>query len=120
MTPPPRAVTNAPVVFECTTATYVTRPPSLTLGCANGGVVATSLRWSSWAAQQAVATGAVAVDNCQPTCATGRTADYPVVLTLGGPEQRAGRTEYTSGSLVFAGERPAGWPSTTDVSLTTG
>jgi eukaryotic-like serine/threonine-protein kinase len=58
-----------------------TRPTAIDLGASEA---LEGLTWSTWSPTEAVATGIMPADNCQPNCAEGQTTDVPVIVTLGG------------------------------------
>lgn len=82
-----------------------TRPTSITLTCADAGIVAHDLVWNAWGKRSATASGLATVKTCTPDCATGGSADYPVVLTADSIKTcRDGSRRYTR--LRY------GWPQT--------
>jgi hypothetical protein len=72
------------------------------------------MSWTSWA-DRATGTGTATVNLCDPDCATGTAAKFPVTVTLSAPQQMCGREFYTQMHLVFTGPVPSGLPSSTSV-----
>jgi hypothetical protein len=95
-------------VDECGAGVYRTRPRSLTLTCADAGVIANRLVWSSWTTTEAVASGRAAVNDCTPNCAGGHVHEFPAELFLS-DVQRHGRLIFTVATLKFTGTLPSGW-----------
>ena len=58
------------------------RPNSIVISCADGNFYVDHLRWSSWAAAAAVATGTAHINNCTPDCAAGHFQSYPLHVRL--------------------------------------
>src|SRR4051812_1279906 len=57
-----------------------TAPSSVILTCGDAGLIAEHLAWQNWGAASAMATGTASVNTCDPDCATGGRAQYPVTL----------------------------------------
>jgi hypothetical protein len=57
------------------------QPTSVTLTCADAGVIAHDLTWQTWGAPTATASGTATVNTCDPDCASGSTEDFTVALT---------------------------------------
>jgi hypothetical protein len=83
-----------PVVNDCT-GTTVTEPRTYPLACADYGIVLLRLRWSSWTATGAEATGRLGVNDCQPNCAAGKFGYTHAAVSLSGPVSRGGRVYFT-------------------------
>jgi hypothetical protein len=58
------------------------KPREIILTCADAGILVDQLRWSSWNATKAVATGSYVENTCSPTCSAGHTVSRPVKVTL--------------------------------------
>ncbi len=97
------------LVDACGAGSYQTEPTSLVLTCADAGIIATRLAWRSWTSSDALATGAATVIDCTPSCAAGRTYDYPAELTLSRARLVDGLLLFTSATLRFTGRLPLGW-----------
>lgn len=83
-------------------------PTSIVIACADGGLALQSLRWTSWGATSATATGTFSLNLCTPDCAAGKLAYYPAVLTLSDVVDSAGGPAFTVVSLTY----PDGGPRT--------
>jgi hypothetical protein len=64
------------------------------------------LRWTTWTATQAVATGYDWVDNCNPDCAGGRFTGYPIKLILSKPQYEHGHEVFTHAEITYTRKRP--------------
>lgn len=109
-----------PVVSDCGLASYSVRPATMALTCADGGIVATHLRWATWGAMAAEATGTATVRDCSPSCSTGKTSSVPIRLFLTSSKASdAGNSTTSSDAPVisvfdhatmrFTGNTPHGW-----------
>ncbi|MGD3111681.1 hypothetical protein [Streptomyces sp. YGL11-2] len=108
--PPPRARV---AVVDCTGNTQV-RPGEFMLACGDGNNVLTSLRWSRWQPQAALAEGTDMVNDCKPYCAAGHFHGYAVHVRLAHPQQRTGHPgqwHFTQVTLTYSGSRPADTPA---------
>ncbi len=84
------------------------RPRSIVAACADANLYFTGLRWSSWTATRATATGTAHVNDCTPNCAAGRFHTYPAHVTLSGPRTCAGKRELTALRYRFPAKYGAG------------
>src|ERR1700761_2169432 len=93
------------VVRDCGLGAAQTGPASLVLACADGNLVASGLRWRSWTATQATATGTVT----WRTDATRR--DHTSAeITLSDPVlDAAGQTLFTTLTMHVTGTTPGGF-----------
>jgi hypothetical protein len=92
-------------VYDCQNQPQV-RPGTFDLFCDGSGSF-TRLRWSTWNASLATATGALYVDNCTPNCAQGawshRTVDlifWRSELVKGHPGERG----YSQMTVLYPGQ----------------
>jgi hypothetical protein len=83
-------------------------------GVAGKGSNATNLRWTRWTRDQASATGANWLDNCDPDCAAGRFAPEPVTITLSNPRRLGGYLVFTKVELRYIGRLATGQTSRTE------
>jgi len=74
----------------------IVRPRSIIAACADANLYFTGLRWSTWTATHATATGTAHVNDCTPSCAAGRFHTYPAHVMLSGPRSCAGKRELTA------------------------
>jgi hypothetical protein len=107
--PTTSAVTSAArtlAVGDCVHASY--EPTSITLACADGGVVAADIAWSVWTSTTAVGTGTAIVNSCTPDCAEGSPQRFAARITLSGLRTVDGTPEFSSATLVATGTAPPG------------
>jgi hypothetical protein len=96
------------VVVNCT-GKQQTRPPSFILTCTDAGDVLTRVHWVSWGASQAFGTGTEMIKTCEPNCAAGGFASYPVLITLWRPESLPGHPGvlyFTRATRIYTANRP--------------
>jgi hypothetical protein len=110
--PPPHAAQRPghPVLVDCFWHPQV-RPADFILACGDGNSRLSSLHWSRWGQDAAVATGVNEVNDCKPYCAAGRFHSYPVVVLLDQPQswkEHPRLRHYTRVSLVYTDARPDG------------
>jgi len=60
----------------------VQRPAQIMLTCADGGMIVTDIKWTTWTSKQAVGTGIYSQNMCEPSCAEGTREDVPVTIKL--------------------------------------
>jgi len=96
-------------VYDCLNKPVV-RPGTFELFCDGSGYF-TRLRWSTWNASTATATGRLYVDNCEPNCAAGtwshRTVDLIFWRSLpvkGHPGERG----YSQMTVLYPGQAIGG------------
>jgi hypothetical protein len=92
--------THAPVLLH--------RPRSIMVACGDGNFWLGALRWTSWTATGATATGTAHANDCDPYCAAGRFHTYPVTVRLSGAKTCGGRSEFTMLEYRFPGKKPKG------------
>lgn len=68
------------LTFDCEIP--VTKPNSITLTCADGGMMVTDITWDSWSAQGAQGSGIYLENNCEPDCASGTYSKTQVDISL--------------------------------------
>lgn len=111
----PRYPQLEPVVSDCGLPSWTTRPVSITLTCADAGITATDLVWSSWEPRTAEATGTVRVRGA--VGAPEETAQVRLDLTAA----RDGVFDHAA--MTFTSAPPAHWRGatpTTDYALPDG
>jgi hypothetical protein len=87
-----------------------TRPGFYMLACGDGSEYLSRLRWSSWNASEATATGRFSLNTCTPNCAEGKyiTSDVLVVLWDARPvPHHAGQRAFMRMTVIYTGKRPA-------------
>ena len=100
-----------PVIVDCLWHPQV-RPAGFLLACADGNNRLSSLHWSRWGPESAVARGINVVNDCKPYCAAGKFHSYPVVVRLGHPKpwkKHPQLRHFTRMSLVYTDGRPDGF-----------
>jgi hypothetical protein len=99
-------------ITNCVTAS--SRPKSLTLACGDGNTVLKGLKWSSFGGASAQAKGTFVINLCEPNCAAGKAASFPVTVKASSPRNcKRGLRVYNKLTLTFKGKGPK-----TDGSLT--
>jgi len=68
------------LTFDCEIP--VTKPKSITLTCADGGMVVSDITWDKWSAQVAQGSGIYLENNCEPDCASGTYSKTQVDISL--------------------------------------
>jgi Lysozyme like domain len=96
-------------VKVCGQGPAVTRPSSTILTCADDGMIAKHLRWSSWTGTRATATGIVTWRACSAKCADSKGWDSATAdVTLTDPVRESGREVlFTRLDLHVTGRTPA-------------
>jgi len=99
------------VVGDCTKSQV--RPATIVMACADANLALTNLRWVSFGAATAHASGSYHVNDCTPDCASGHFHSYPVRVVLSQaalcPDKH---DDYRLATVIFTGPRPAGVKST--------
>jgi hypothetical protein len=110
--PSPTAAAST-VVFDCLEQARV-EPANFILTCADDNSVLGRLSWTSWTAEQAIATGVHELNGCTPDCAMGTFHDYPAVVTFWRSEPAAGHPGeryFTRITVRYTGPRPPAYTS---------
>jgi len=77
------------VFGDCTGPSF--EPSEIVLTCADHGVIAENLRWTTWTAVEATAVGTLSYNDCIPICAAGHRHDIAGdQITLTDPVKGAG------------------------------
>ncbi|MEU1597137.1 hypothetical protein ABZ468_30880 [Streptomyces sp. NPDC005708] len=113
---PPSVHTEArqpeqPVLVDCLWQPQV-HPGDFMIACGDGNSRLSSLRWSQWGPDAALATGINLVNDCKPYCAAGKFHSYPVVVRLDRPEpwkKHPQTQQFTRMNLVYTDDRPEGF-----------
>ncbi len=83
------------------------RPKSLTLACGDGNTVLKGLKWSSFGGATAQAKGTFTINLCEPNCAEGKAASFPVTVKASDPRKcKGGLRVYNKVTLKFKGTAP--------------
>jgi hypothetical protein len=92
-------------ITNCNTAS--SRPKLLTLACGDGNTVLKGLSWSSFGGSTAQAKGTFVINLCEPNCAAGKDASYPVTAKASGQRScKKGLRVYRKRTLQFTGRAP--------------
>src|ERR1700684_279867 len=92
-------------ITNCNSAS--SRPKSLTLTCGDGNTVLKGLKWSSFGGASALAKGTFVINLCEPNCAAGKDASYPVTAKASGQRScKKGLRVYSKLALQFTGRAP--------------
>jgi hypothetical protein len=82
-------------------------PKSVTLTCGDGNTVLKGLKWSSFGGATAQAKGTFTINLCEPNCAAGKDASYPVTVKASGQRScKKGLRVYSKLALQFTGRAP--------------
>lgn len=99
--------TRVPIKLDGACGKASARPSEVVFTCADGGVIAKNINWSSWGGKLAVGHGVVLAHDCTPSCAeSNQYNSFDVVLiaeqakSCGTGDRRYTRLEYawTAGS----------------------
>jgi predicted secreted protein len=83
------------------------RPKSLTLACGDGNTVLKGLKWSSFGGATAQAKGTFVINECEPNCAEGKAASFPVTVKASDPRNcKGGLRVYNKLTLQFKSRAP--------------
>jgi opacity protein-like surface antigen len=72
-----------------------------------------SIHWSKWNKTKAVGSGGNWLNDCKPSCASGKFHGYPVKLTLTMPKVVAGKHIFTRMTVTYTQNLPAHAAKTT-------
>jgi hypothetical protein len=94
--PTPTALPGAPPCEEDTAGANGpdTRPTLIFIGCATSADYLSSITWTTWSSTSAIGSATHAINDCQPSCATGAYTTFPVAVQLSNPG-------YLDGMFVF-------------------
>jgi hypothetical protein len=83
------------------------RPTTVTLTCGDGNTVLKGLKWSSYGGASAKAKGTFVINLCEPNCAEGKVASFPVTVKASDPRScKGGLRVYNKLTLQFPGRTP--------------
>jgi hypothetical protein len=98
-------------VYDCSNRPQV-RPGTYYQFCDGSGYF-TKLRWSTWNASMAAATGVQYINNCEPNCAAGKFSHRTVDLIFWRSlpvKGHPGKRGYTQMTVLYPGARTPGVP----------
>jgi hypothetical protein len=96
------AATTSPAVYDCGNKPLA-EPKTFVFTCDSSGYL-TTLKWTSWNAVTATATGVLNSDNCKPSCANGKWTHQNVDVVLWRSEAvkgHPGQRGYTEMTVLF-------------------
>ncbi|HEX3909258.1 MAG TPA: hypothetical protein VHW67_00985 [Solirubrobacteraceae bacterium] len=82
------------------------KPKTLTLTCGDANTYLKGLTWSSFGGATAAAKGTFVIDLCEPNCAAGKNASYPVSVTATKSKKCKSTSVYTKLALTFTARKP--------------
>ncbi|MEC4015143.1 hypothetical protein [Streptomyces sp. H27-D2] len=106
------ASAGLPGVRDCGAGAPLVKPRVITLTCADAGVVASALRWDSYAERGAEGAGVVQVSGAQAGSGGG-SGSYPARFRLYGPKNVDGAMAFTGLEVRYTGSTPFGDASET-------
>jgi hypothetical protein len=65
------------------------------------------LHWATWNNTEGVASGYQYINNCEPSCAGGKFATYPVTLNASRPKKESKYFIFTRLKVTYTGKKPA-------------
>jgi len=108
---PAAAAPSGPSIVDCAGA-LVSKPKTIAISCADGGISINNIRWSTWTMNGAKGRGTLVVNSCiytgGPACVAVKTDSYPATITLGGLASGPGVDVFSQVDLSFAKGGPAG------------
>lgn len=99
-----------PGVVDCgqSTGTLQFRPAQITLACGDGSDGLDKLNWNNWGTDTATGQGEYYANTCNPDCANGKEADFPVQVTLSGAGNSSRGAYFSQLSITWQGAKPSG------------
>jgi len=85
-----------------------TRPSTYALACGDGNVGLLKISWSSFGGGTAKGSGKLAVNGCDPNCASGKTTKTTVRIVATVPKRFRGKRTYTKLVLTRPDGKSAG------------
>lgn len=97
---------SATAIVDCVHVTGLEGPEMISTACADNNYYVEDLEWENWGADTATATGTAWINNCDPLCADGEFATFPVRLTLDNREECGYNARIYSRMLLEYPENP--------------
>lgn len=97
---------SATAIVDCVHVTGLEGPEMISTACADNNYYVEDLEWENWGADTATATGTAWINNCDPLCADGEFATFPVRLTLDNREECGYNARIYSRMLLEHPENP--------------
>jgi hypothetical protein len=88
-------------------------PPSIIVACADAGIGAQDLVWSTWTSSGASGSGDIWQNDCTPDCANGVVRYYPASITLSDVQPSSDGPAFTVLTATYRGAEPNGNPTDT-------
>ena len=85
------------LTWDCESAVY--KPESITLACADGGLLLQNIVWKEWGLEGAKGSGVYLENNCQPECSRGQFSDTWVEISLK-PSMRSNSAAYLENLVI--------------------
>ena len=107
--PPPTSSPPVVLVNPCSGQGQV-KPSTYDIGCMASQEFVSGLSWTSWKST-AFGSGTLKVNNCTPSCATGKYVKFPILVVLWRAQSwphHAGRQYFSRLTWIFTGRRPSG------------
>lgn len=92
------------VVGDCVTPRV--RPKVIVISCADGGLGFEKMTWSRWGAATASGQGDLYENLCEPSCAEGTIATYPVLVTLSRVKFSSHGAYFSELTVTWEGRKP--------------
>lgn len=83
-----------------------TRPTQYVLTCADANAQLTNVSWNRWGGAKATGTGTFVANTCEPDCARGRDASYPVEITADRLDPEGSAAAYRRIVLTYPDQAP--------------
>ena len=82
------------------------RPQALTLTCGDGNTVLKAIKWTSFGGATAQGKATFVINLCEPNCAEGKNASYPVSVKAASSKKCKGTSVYSKLTLTFTARKP--------------
>ena len=105
---PASAQDTTPRIFVSNCEKQVYKPKTITVFCADAGVVINKITYSNYGTKTARGTGTAAVNLCEPNCAAGKTQNFQVRFRLSKPTQCGDASQFRRLRVTYVGAKPPG------------
>jgi hypothetical protein len=95
-------------VFVSNCEKQVYKPKTITVFCADGGVVINKIKYTDYTSKIARGQGTATVNLCEPDCAAGKTQTFDVRLRLSKVTQCGDSYQFRKLQMVYIGKKPQG------------
>ena len=100
------------VVADCV-GRATTRPSTISLACADDGIGVQYMTWTTWTSAAAAGYGRLWLNLCNPNCAAGHLAYYPVRVTVSDVQDSAHGRWFRYLTITWESPRPSPLPLST-------